>query len=110
MQQLQSEQGIIALNLLWILGVNGTIRASFYLYNDDSDAEIFLAGIDRVLEVRYDLACINQEIIEEFQEIDDQFERLEVLMDFQAKSMNYLSRNGAILIGQRLPVYCPYRG
>ena len=28
------------------LGVNGTIRASFYLYNDDSDAEIFLAGID----------------------------------------------------------------
>ena len=32
------------------LGVNGTIRASFYLYNDDSDAEIFLAGIDRVLE------------------------------------------------------------
>jgi cysteine desulfurase/selenocysteine lyase len=32
------------------LGVNGTIRASFYLYNDSSDAEIFLAGIDRVLE------------------------------------------------------------
>jgi len=32
------------------LGVNGTIRASFYLYNDDSDAEIFLTGIDRVLE------------------------------------------------------------
>lgn len=32
------------------LGVNGTIRASFYIYNDDSDAEIFLAGIDRVLE------------------------------------------------------------
>jgi len=32
------------------LGVTGTIRASFYLYNDDSDAEIFLAGIDRVLE------------------------------------------------------------
>jgi len=32
------------------LGVNGTIRASFYLYNDVSDAEIFLAGIDRVLE------------------------------------------------------------
>ena len=32
------------------LGVNGTIRASFYLYNDASDAEIFLAGIDRVLE------------------------------------------------------------
>lgn len=32
------------------LGVNGTIRASFYLYNDDSDAEILLAGIDRVLE------------------------------------------------------------
>ena len=32
------------------LGVNGTIRASFYLYNDDSDAEMFLAGIDRVLE------------------------------------------------------------
>ena len=32
------------------LGVNGTIRASFYLYNDESDAEIFLAGIDRVLE------------------------------------------------------------
>ena len=32
------------------LGVNGTIRASFYLYNDDSDAEIFLASIDRVLE------------------------------------------------------------
>lgn len=32
------------------LGVNGTIRASFYLYNDDSDAKIFLAGIDRVLE------------------------------------------------------------
>ena len=32
------------------LGVNGTIRASFYIYNDDSDAEIFLTGIDRVLE------------------------------------------------------------
>ena len=32
------------------LGVSGTIRASFYLYNDDLDAEIFLSGIDRVLE------------------------------------------------------------
>jgi len=32
------------------LGVNGTIRASFYLYNDESDASIFLSGIDRVLE------------------------------------------------------------
>ena len=32
------------------LGVSGTIRASFYLYNDDSDADIFLSGIDRVLE------------------------------------------------------------
>ncbi|MBT4981782.1 MAG: aminotransferase class V-fold PLP-dependent enzyme, partial [Euryarchaeota archaeon] len=33
------------------LGVSGTIRASLYLYNDDSDAEVFLSGIDRVLEV-----------------------------------------------------------
>ena len=33
------------------LGVSGTIRASFYLYNDASDAEILLSGIDRVLEV-----------------------------------------------------------
>ena len=32
------------------LGVNGTIRASFYIYNDESDADIFLSGIDRVLE------------------------------------------------------------
>ena len=32
------------------LGVNGTIRASFYIYNDESDAEVFLSGIDRVLE------------------------------------------------------------
>lgn len=32
------------------LGVSGTIRASFYLYNDASDAEVFLSGIDRVLE------------------------------------------------------------
>ena len=32
------------------LGVNGTIRASFYIYNDKEDAEIFLSGIDRVLE------------------------------------------------------------
>ena len=32
------------------LGVSGTIRASFYVYNDDSDADIFLSGIDRVLE------------------------------------------------------------
>ena len=32
------------------LGVSGTIRASFYIYNDKSDAETFLAGIDRVLE------------------------------------------------------------
>ena len=32
------------------LGVSGTIRASFYLYNDESDAEAFLAGIDRLLE------------------------------------------------------------
>jgi len=32
------------------LGVNGTIRASFYLYNDESDASNFLSGIDRVLE------------------------------------------------------------
>ncbi len=32
------------------LGVNGTIRASFYLYNDESDASTFLSGIDRVLE------------------------------------------------------------
>tara|TARA_B100000767_G_scaffold274965_1_gene309812 strand:- start:908 stop:2104 length:1197 start_codon:yes stop_codon:yes gene_type:complete len=32
------------------LGVSGTIRASFYLYNDASDAEAFISGIDRVLE------------------------------------------------------------
>ena len=32
------------------LGVNGTIRASFYIYNDESDAVAFLSGIDRVLE------------------------------------------------------------
>jgi cysteine desulfurase/selenocysteine lyase len=32
------------------LGVSGTIRASFYLYNDASDAEVFLSGVDRVLE------------------------------------------------------------
>ena len=32
------------------LGVNGTIRASFYIYNDEEDADIFLSGIDRVLE------------------------------------------------------------
>lgn len=32
------------------LGVNGTIRASFYVYNDESDADIFLSGIDRVVE------------------------------------------------------------
>lgn len=33
------------------LGISGTIRASFYLYNDQSDADSFLSGIDRVLEV-----------------------------------------------------------
>ena len=32
------------------LGISGTIRASFYLYNDQSDADTFLSGIDRVLE------------------------------------------------------------
>ena len=32
------------------LGVSGTIRASFYLYNDASDAEVFISGVDRVLE------------------------------------------------------------
>ena len=32
------------------LGVTGTIRASFYLYNDEKDADIFIQGIDRVLE------------------------------------------------------------
>ena len=32
------------------LGVNGTIRASFYIYNDESDADIFLGGVDRVME------------------------------------------------------------
>lgn len=32
------------------LGISGTIRASFYLYNDQSDADSFLSGIDRVLE------------------------------------------------------------
>ena len=32
------------------LGVNGTIRASFYIYNDESDADALLSGIDRVLE------------------------------------------------------------
>ena len=32
------------------LGVNGTIRASFYLYNDLQDAEKLLSGIDKVLE------------------------------------------------------------
>ena len=32
------------------LGVNGTIRASFYIYNDEADADAFLSGIDRVLE------------------------------------------------------------
>lgn len=36
--------------LMQKLGVSGTIRASFYLYNDDQDADIFLSGIDRVLE------------------------------------------------------------
>ena len=32
------------------LGVTGTIRASFYVYNDESDADIFLDGVDRVME------------------------------------------------------------
>ncbi len=32
------------------LGVAGTIRASFYIYNDESDADIFLGGVDRVME------------------------------------------------------------
>jgi cysteine desulfurase/selenocysteine lyase len=32
------------------LGVNGTIRASFYLYNDHNDSEKFLFAIDRVME------------------------------------------------------------
>tara|TARA_B100001113_G_C21095618_1_gene616439 strand:+ start:532 stop:1716 length:1185 start_codon:yes stop_codon:yes gene_type:complete len=32
------------------LGVSGTIRASFYIYNDEDDATTFLNGIDRVLE------------------------------------------------------------
>ena len=32
------------------LGVSGTIRASFYLYNDVSDAEALITGIDKVLE------------------------------------------------------------
>ncbi len=32
------------------LGVTGTIRASFYVYNDESDADIFLGGVDRVME------------------------------------------------------------
>ena len=32
------------------LGISGTIRASFYLYNDQSDADTLLSGIDRVLE------------------------------------------------------------
>ena len=32
------------------LGVSGTIRASFYIYNDEDDANTFLNGIDRVLE------------------------------------------------------------
>ena len=32
------------------LGVTGTIRASFYIYNDESDADIFLGGVDRVME------------------------------------------------------------
>jgi len=32
------------------LGVTGTIRASFYLYNDETDADFFVQGIDRVLE------------------------------------------------------------
>lgn len=36
--------------LMQKLGISGTIRASFYLYNDDQDADIFLSGIDRVLE------------------------------------------------------------
>ena len=39
-----------------------------------------------------------QEIIEEFQEIEDQFERLEVLMISLKKWMNYLLKNGMILI------------
>ena len=32
------------------LGVSGTIRASFYIYNDEDDANTFLNGIDKVLE------------------------------------------------------------
>ena len=32
------------------LGITGTIRASFYLYNDQADADALVAGVDRVLE------------------------------------------------------------
>jgi cysteine desulfurase/selenocysteine lyase len=32
------------------LGITGTIRASFYLYNDQADADALIAGVDRVLE------------------------------------------------------------
>jgi cysteine desulfurase/selenocysteine lyase len=33
------------------LGVSGTIRASFYIYNDETDVRAFISGVDRVLEV-----------------------------------------------------------
>ena len=32
------------------LGITGTIRASFYLYNDQNDADALIAGVDKVLE------------------------------------------------------------
>ena len=37
--------------LMDILGVSGTIRASFYIYNDEDDVRAFIAAVNRVLEV-----------------------------------------------------------
>ena len=36
--------------LMRVLDVGATTRASAYLYNDESDAEVFISGVDRVLE------------------------------------------------------------
>jgi len=37
--------------LMNTLGVSGTIRASFYIYNDEDDVRAFITAVNRVLEV-----------------------------------------------------------
>ena len=58
-QGILSELHHCAQPLMEKLGVNGTIRASFYIYNDESDADAFFLGSIVYWRQWHDLAGLN---------------------------------------------------